>query len=61
MKLIESALYGFNTCLFCYGQTGSGKTHTIQGEEKEILDQNSENRGLLPRMLQYLFDNIVGQ
>lgn len=30
-RLIEMAVQGFNTTVFCYGQTGSGKTHTLTG------------------------------
>ena len=44
---MQSALDGYNVCIFAYGQTGSGKTYTIQGTE--------ENPGIVPRALQELF------
>ncbi|CAG9461520.1 unnamed protein product [Pedinophyceae sp. YPF-701] len=45
--LVQSALDGYNVCVFCYGQTGSGKTHTIFGTEG--------NLGILPRAIEDLF------
>ena len=44
---MQSALDGYNVCLFAYGQTGSGKTYTIQG--------TPENPGIVPRALEELF------
>jgi len=50
-RLIQSAVDGYNVCVFAYGQTGSGKTFTIQGSE--------ENPGLTPRSIHELYQ-IVG-
>lgn len=41
--LLQSAMDGFNVCIFAYGQTGSGKTFTIQGTD--------DNPGIVPRSL----------
>eukprot|EP00588_Corethron_pennatum_P021553 CAMPEP_0194319166 /NCGR_PEP_ID=MMETSP0171-20130528/15644_1 /TAXON_ID=218684 /ORGANISM="Corethron pennatum, Strain L29A3" /LENGTH=900 /DNA_ID=CAMNT_0039076285 /DNA_START=122 /DNA_END=2825 /DNA_ORIENTATION=+ len=44
-ELVQSALDGYNVCLFSYGQTGSGKTHTLQGS------MDGELRGIIPRSI----------
>jgi hypothetical protein len=46
--LMQSAVDGYNVCIFAYGQTGSGKTFTIYGSE--------ELPGLTPRGITELFD-----
>ena len=45
---VQSALDGFNVCLFSYGQTGSGKTHTMQGSG------NGAMRGIIPRAVEQI-------
>jgi len=46
--LIQSAVDGYNVCIFAYGQTGSGKTFTVTGESGEKV-------GIVPRSFQELF------
>ena len=40
-------------------QTGSGKTHTMLGDIDELEHRPSDNRGITPRIFEYLFRRIV--
>ncbi|KAM3480577.1 hypothetical protein MY8738_004882 [Beauveria namnaoensis] len=46
-QLVQSALDGYNVCIFCYGQTGSGKTHTMSSDD-----------GMIPRATHMIYDTI---
>lgn len=43
-QLVQSALDGYNVCIFCYGQTGSGKTYTMSTAD-----------GMIPRAVQQIY------
>ena len=47
-QLVQSALDGYNVCIFCYGQTGSGKTHTMSSDD-----------GMIPRATHMIYDTIT--
>jgi len=46
-RLIQSAVDGYNVCIFAYGQTGSGKTYTMYGTK--------EKPGITPRAIEEVY------
>jgi len=46
-RLIQSAIDGYNVCIFAYGQTGSGKTYTMYGTK--------ERPGITPRAIEEVY------
>ncbi|KAL0252122.1 hypothetical protein GEMRC1_001334 [Eukaryota sp. GEM-RC1] len=55
-KMINSVIDGYNSTTFAYGQTSSGKTYTLTGPPDVSGDY--ESRGLIPRSLSTLFEEI---
>lgn len=52
-EIAEAALNGYNGTIFVYGQTGAGKTHSLIG--RNTNGKITENSGILPRSIDYLF------
>ncbi len=50
--LVQSALDGYNVCLFSYGQTGSGKTHTMSGGR-------GADAGIIPRSVAKIIETVA--
>ncbi|KAI3809823.1 hypothetical protein L1987_19423 [Smallanthus sonchifolius] len=59
--MVENCLSGYNSCMFAYGQTGSGKTHTMLGEISDLEIRPSPNRGMTPRIFEFLFARIIAE
>lgn len=54
-QLVQSALDGYNVCIFAYGQTGSGKTYTMEGSG----DDNPKTEGMIPRTVKQIFSAMA--
>ncbi|KNC48260.1 uncharacterized protein AMSG_11810 [Thecamonas trahens ATCC 50062] len=52
-QLVQSAVDGYNVCIFAYGQTGSGKTYTMTGAP--------DAPGITPRAFSQIFDSFQHQ
>ena len=53
-QLVQSALDGYNVCVFAYGQTGSGKTYTMEGGPG--IEEDESQCGVIPRTIRQIFD-----
>ena len=56
MLLLIATFDGFNATVLAYGQTGSGKTFTMGSSSN--LRINEEQQGIIPRVIQYLFETV---
>ncbi|KAL7939478.1 P-loop containing nucleoside triphosphate hydrolase protein [Trichoderma chlorosporum] len=56
--ILEEMLAGYNCTIFAYGQTGTGKTYTMSGDMSDTLGMLSDEAGIIPRVLQQLFNKL---
>ncbi|GAV63199.1 Kinesin domain-containing protein, partial [Cephalotus follicularis] len=56
LPIVRDALNGINGTIITYGQTGAGKTYSMEGPS--ILECDEQKKGLLPRVVDGLFEHI---
>lgn len=49
-------ILGYNVTILAYGQTGSGKTHSMG--TNFVDDDNEEEKGIIPRAIQNIFNEV---
>lgn len=54
----QSAIDGDQVCILAYGQTGSGKTYTLEGPNLVNSATITENAGVLPRAVDFIFKEV---
>lgn len=55
--VLTQFLAGCNGTIFCYGQTGAGKSYTMTGPSIDSFT----DKGLMPRVFNYLFDQLSAE
>ncbi|XP_021898959.1 kinesin-like protein KIN-1 [Carica papaya] len=56
LPIVRDAVKALNGTIITYGQTGAGKTYSMEGSG--ILEQDEKKKGLLPRVVDGLFECI---
>ncbi|KAL6132662.1 hypothetical protein ACLB2K_064901 [Fragaria x ananassa] len=56
LPIVKDAVDGINGTIITYGQTGAGKTYSMEGPSIMVI--NEQERGLVPRVVDGLFDCI---
>jgi kinesin family protein 4/21/27 len=55
LPLLDGIFAGYNATVLAYGQTGSGKTFTM-GTTSGHNTATSANRGIVPRVMEKIFE-----
>uniref|UniRef100_A0A2N9GQA1 Kinesin motor domain-containing protein n=1 Tax=Fagus sylvatica TaxID=28930 RepID=A0A2N9GQA1_FAGSY len=56
LPIVRDAVNGINGTIITYGQTGAGKTYSMEGPG--ILECGEQKKGILPRVVDGLFEHI---